>query len=946
MILGAALQAAWRAWTRRAVPIGPSRQLGRACLLAVGVLGLWAPQLSAQSTGRLSGRVLSEETGEPLQSVELRIEGTATTTTSDLNGRYLLQAVPVGSHTLIVQNLGYATKRITGVLVEAGATASLDVTLAAEAIQLEAVTVTAAAERGTVSRALDQQRTAAGIVNSIVAEQIARHPDSDAAAAVQRVSGVTVQDGKYVFVRGLGERYTTTSLNGARIPSPEPERKLVPFDLFPSGLLESITTLKTFTPDQPGDFSGAQLNIRTRDFVGERQLRLSVSSGYNTAATGQTVPAAPVAGMEWLGFAGDQRRLPPAAREAGDFRSQTLTRDDINRIAGSFRNAWSAGKATGLPNTSLALSLGGTDPLFGRDLNYLGSLTYARSQEIQAEQVRSAALADVGGGAAVASRFAGVTGKTSVLWGGLLNLNTLIGEHTRLELNNTYNRSADNEARTEVGWTENLARLPLYIDRLRYVERSVRSNQLKAEHRIGTQRVAWAVTSSAVERREPDRSEIVYMAEPEPATGEPLPPAWFGGSNEAAVRTFGALTESGLELSADYELALGGADRHRLKLGGAIRDLARDADNRAYSISAPGTLNRAARELPPEQIFDGRYTQNGSAVLNVTPLGAGGSYTADDQLTAGYAMIDLIVAERLRLVAGARVEQSAVTVHASPTSGEPVVTEPSNTDVLPSFALNLRLSERQNLRLSASRTLSRPEYRELAPILYREVIGAENVFGNPDLKRTTIANYDLRWEWYPEAREVLTFGLFAKRFTNPVERVYVAASGTPLVTFVNASGAENFGVEGELRLGLGRVAQRLSSFSAFANLTIMRSSIEIDDPLASKTNDERPMVGQAPYVVNAGVAFAPRDGATSATLLYNVVGDRIVNAAEAPLPDVYEQSRHVIDLSLMHEFPTGMSLKLDGKNLLDSPYEWLQGPVVRERYRVGRIVSLGLAWRL
>ena len=171
--------------------------------------------------------------------------------------------------------IGFAPKVVTGVVVEAGQTSAQDVALAAEAVQLAEISVSAESERGTVNRALEEQRNAANIVNAVTAEQIAKSPDSDAGQAVQRVSGVTVQDGKYVFVRGLGERYTTTSLNGARIPSPEPERKVVPLDLFPSSLLEGITTSKTFTPDQPGDFSGAQVNLKTREFPARRVISFS-----------------------------------------------------------------------------------------------------------------------------------------------------------------------------------------------------------------------------------------------------------------------------------------------------------------------------------------------------------------------------------------------------------------------------------------------------------------------------------------------------------------------------------------------------------------------------------------------------------------------------------------------------------------------------------------------
>src|SRR5690606_25701971 len=236
--------------------------------------------------------------------------------------------------------------------------------------------VTAGDARGTVARALELQRNAASIASAVTAEQISRSPDGDAAAAVRRVSGVTVPDGKDVFVRGLGERYTTASLNGARIPSPEPERKVVPLDLFPSGLLETIMTSKTFTPDQPGDFSGAQVDIRTREFPAERVISHSLSIGYNAAATGRTVLAAPAHGLEWLGFGAAERALPAVVARAGNL-DPPPSREEISRIVGAFRDVWSAERRNGAPNLSLSASLGGTDPIFGRPIGYLASATYS-----------------------------------------------------------------------------------------------------------------------------------------------------------------------------------------------------------------------------------------------------------------------------------------------------------------------------------------------------------------------------------------------------------------------------------------------------------------------------------------------------------------------------------------------------------------------------------------
>ena len=911
--------------------LGRLQRVAAACV-ALAAAMLMPASAHAQDTGRIVGRVVDAASGAGITDVAIQVVGTTIGTTTGVDGRYTIHRVPAGTVTLQARRIGYAPKTVTGLMLDAGGALQQDISLASAAVQLTAQVVTAEAERGTVNEALDQQRNATGIVTAITREQIARSPDGDAAQAVQRVSGVTVQDGKYVFVRGLGERYTTTSLNGARLPSPEPERRVVPLDLFPAGLLQTITTQKNFTPDQPGDFSGAQVDIRTREFPLRRQLSYSVSASYNDAATGSDLPMAPTTGREWLGFAGVERRVPGMV--VGGL-AGSPSQDDFNLMVNSFRNAWTPRAKAAAPGASFSVTAGGNDPVLGRELGYVGSFSYSYGDEVRANEVR--AYAEPTDGTREIDRFEGTTGRSSVLWGGLLNLSTMLGSSTRISLNNTYNRTADNEARRERGRSENLG-LELEVDRLRFVERTMRSNQLVGEHQLGDRHeLDWSLTASGVSRSEPDRSEFITVV------GDDGSRYWLDGP-EASVRTFGDLREDSYSASADYALRFGGAERaHQLKVGGLFRHTDRDAENQSYSLQAP-FLSLENRRLPAEQIFDGRFTADGGAGFRVVPLAQGGSYSASEMLGAGYAMLEYALGERVRLVGGARVERSATEVLASPTDGRrPVFTNPVYTDVLPSAAVNVKLDERHNLRFSASQTLARPEYRELAEVQYRDVIGGENVIGNPALQRTLIRNTDARWEWYPEAGEVVSVGLFAKRFENPIERVFLATSGTRVVTFVNARAASNLGVELELRKNLGFLAEPLLPVSVFSNLTLMRSDITLgDDPRVAP--EERAMVGQAPYVVNGGVTYAA-DGGFSATLLYNRVGRRIVSASQQPLPATYEESRDVLDVSLRFPVVGSLSGKLDARNLLDAPYEHTQGTVTRERYDVGRSLSLGFSWQ-
>jgi outer membrane receptor protein involved in Fe transport len=914
-------------------------------LILTLMVGGGAGLLAQETVGRLVGRVLDADQGAPVGGAVVELVGLPSPrrTTTAIDGRFTFSGLPAGELGIRVRMIGYGAKLVTGIRIRGGGVTTQDISLNPEAVQLEELNVTAEAEKGSVADALNEQKNSVGVMNAVTAQEIARSPDGDAAAAVQRVSGVTVQDGKYVFVRGLGERYTTTALNGARIPSPEPERKVVPLDLFPSGLLQSITTAKTFSPDLPGDFSGAQVNIRTRDFPARRQFTISTSAGLNTRATGKDVLRAPASNLEWLAFGSRDRRIPDPVLAAGTF-EPAPSQAQINAMVGSFRNVWSAPTGQGIPNSSLGISLGGSDPIAGQTIGYLFSGTYSYGQEIQAEQRRAYALPLTSPGeVSEIDRFAGSTGRASVLLGGLATLSTNIGSGTRLTLNTSYNRTADNDARFETGESENLGG-KFEINRLRYVERTVWSNQFQAEHRIGAkQTVDWSVSRTQVGRREPDRSEIVYALDTDPS-GNPLPATWFSASNEGAVRTFADLSERSLEAQANYGITVGRTNRpHQIRVGALYRSTDRDADNNSYSIAA--TLPRSARELPPEQIFDGRFAGSGSSFFRVTPLSAGGSYRAEDQLAAGYAMIQYYLSDKIEVLGGARIERSELTVTTQPTVGAPITTRPAYTDVLPSLSVNYRFTENQALRLSASRTLSRPEYRELSPVQYREVIGGENIFGNPDLRRALVQNYDLRWEWYPNPTEVISVGAFAKRFSDPIERIYLATSGTRIVSFLNAESAENYGVEVEARKSLKFVAKALDNFAGHLNATLIRSRIRIGGGVASKLNDERAMVGQAPYVLNGGLTYTSNSGAFSATVLYNVVGARIVNAAESPLPDVYEQPRNVVDVAVRFPLLNDIKAKLDLKNVFDTPFEIRQGSVVREYYRTGRVLTLGLSWQ-
>ncbi|MGE0352679.1 MAG: TonB-dependent receptor [Gemmatimonadales bacterium] len=879
------------------------------------------------------GRVIDASSGTPIAGAIVEVVGTALRAQSAIDGRYTLLDVPAGTVSLSVRMIGFTPKTVTGIVVTAGGAAGQDVTLSAKVYQVEELTVVAASEQGSVAKALEEQRASTSIVSQVTAEEMQKTPDSDAGQAVQRVSGVTVQDGRYIFVRGLGERYTSTTLNGARVPSPEPEKRVVPLDLFPSSLLEGITTSKTFTPDQPGDFSGARVELKTREFPLRRLATVSLSAGLNTEGAFNTVVKAPRVGGEFFGFGSSDRNIPSAAASAGDLSG--LNNQQVDQIITSFRDVWSANQGNGYGNGGFGLSLGGEDPVFGQLIGYAGSLSYSEGQEVRKDEER--ALATTGG---PINQYRGETGRLSVLWGGLLNLSTRLGSSSKLSFENTYTRSADNEAIMLHGVNEQFSQYGvLEVTRLSYTERSVYAGQLKGDHLLGDRNlIDWAASYSRTRRYEPDRSDLVYQVARNAATGEFQRLGW-ADLPQGASRTFSDLVENAYEARGNYRLLLGDISRQgSVKVGVDYRHTDRDADSRQFDIRNLSLDNQELAQAP-EVVFGDGNAEAGKLTLianaNV------GRYTARENITAGYLQAEVPLGRRLRLVGGARVERWDLSVTSVKINGTDTTSNPTATDILPALSLTYQLGGAHQLRLSASQTVSRPDYREVSNVNSFDILGGLQLFGNENLDRALIQNLDARWEFYPGSGEAISVAAFAKHFTHPIEQIQVAQTGANALSWVNAEAADNYGLELEVRKNLGFVSSRLAPLNLFGNTTIMHSRIRTgNDSLSSLTSSERPMVGQANHVVNAGLNFTSAAG-LSATVLYNLTGRRIADAGVEPLPDTYIEARSLLDASF--QFPLlGMTMRLDGKNLLDSPVERTQGDVTTLRYRTGRVFSFGV----
>lgn len=902
------------------------------------------PNRPANPSGTLTGTIRDAQHHFPIRGAEIRIPELQRSTFSAADGTFTLTGIDTSPITALIRIIGYRPATLTSIAIPRGDTAKLEITLTPQVFVLEGIEVKSQpVERGTIAYALKEQKTSLSLINAITAEEMRRSPDSDAGETVKRLSGMTLKDGRYLIARGLGERFSLATLNGLRIPSAEPEERVVPLDLFPNRLLESVKAVKTFTPDQPGELAGGRLDILTQEQPAATQLTLSASLGLNQAATFHTIPRAPTTGGEWLAFATEKRTIPQELAAAGTLAGTDLARQ--HQLIRSLRNTWSAESTRGEPNRSVALAISGQHRLLSWPGTYLATLSYSYSQEIRAQEKRAiASPSTTRGEVEEQNPQRGTSSKTSVLWGALYSLTTRPTPTGKLSATLLYTRSGDNQATRMTGYNEGFDQY-LDLTRLTYTERALASFQLSGEHLTrGGSTLEWRAGTSRVHQDEPDRSDLAYTARPEPVTQTLQPIAWFG-SPRSATRTFSSITETAREAQLAYRLPLSPyTSGPALKLGTYTRSINRDADSRAYDILNRSLSTEERSVLPAESLFSEKYLSRTPFVLFANANG--GRYQAQERLLATFAQLELSLGS-WHLLAGGRLESWKLSVQSKTVSLGDTLAVLQTTDLLP--ALNARVSwgENHNLKMAISQTVNRPEYRELSPVTYFDILGGERLFGNPGLKRGLVQNLDLRWEWFPAPDYLLSVTLFAKRFLSPVERVLVQTSdgNSPDATFVNARWARALGVEIEARTRAEMIHPRLAPLSAFLNLTLMSSRIRPGgEGIASLTNQERAMVGQSPYVVSAGLSYSEDRSPLAATILYHVNGKRIHAAGIFPLPDTYELPRPELDASVQISVSAKLRLKLDGKNLLDSPYQLLQGWVTRQSYRSGRSFSLGASW--
>lgn len=932
-------------------------------LLAAGLMVGSATPATAQraETGAVAGVVVDGETGDPLPGANVSLEGTTTGTATDLNGRYKIPGLEPGTYNVVFSFIGFQQKTVTGVEVQAGQTATVDITLNPETEQLDEVIITAEAARDSEAGLLKRRQKAAGVSDAISAEAISRAGAGDAADAMSKVTGASVIDGKYVNVRGLQGRYVDTNLNGSSLPSTDPDGNSVALDIFPSNVIDNIVTTKTFTPDQSGDFTGGSVDITTKSLPDDLFFSVSVSSSFNSEVGLGGNIIRPIEGLNNVPSIARNQDIPASLGQT--FNNPEATQL-LNNVTQAFVAPISPIQESVVGNRGAELSFGDQYTVFGdRKLGVIASLSYDQSftgydngvtARFEQTGLESETLNPT-------ARYTTQNGVEETLLGGLVSLAFQPSPQHEIYTRFLANSDVAEEARFEQGrLPRDLTGDQIFQTRaLRTTERTMLSGEVKGTHRFGEGRngirAEWSASYADATRDEPDHRFFSNQFSVENGGADTS----FAISKSiylVPTRYFRELSEQNASGSFSVEVPLGSA---MFKTGGQIRQKTRTfrerrfehlADQANYGGNPNAYINQQAG-IAGEDVF-GR-TRFGTYVIDRTQ--DSNNYDGSQDVLAGYVMAELPIpgVPGLEFIGGVRVEQTDMSVETINGSRSGQFT---TTDILPSGNLVWALQDNMNLRLAYGRTIARPTFREFAPFDSFNFVGDYIEVGNPNLTRTRIHNLDLRWEWFMRGGEVLSVGTFYKSFDDPIERTInpTAAGSDTEINYVNKSGATVYGAEFEARKRLGIISDWLRHVQVGANLTLIQSEVNrsATELEAIRAFDEDPsatrqLQGQSPYIVNLNAGYENPNSGTSINVFFNRFGDRLNTVTRNGL-DLFEQARSTVDVTASQQLMNRFRVKASVKNVLDADHVVSQSfsgeSFVNDRYPLGRTISLGFAY--
>jgi TonB-dependent receptor len=874
----------------------------------------------------IKGKVIDDKNSDVLIGATIKIVGTGLGAITDLDGTYTVENIQPGVYDIRISYIGYTDKLIKNVTIKSNDNLKLDVSLELADLTTEEIIVEASLTLSNEKALLVEQKNSDKVTDGISEQQIKRAPDAAASEVLKRVIGVNIVNDKFVFVRGTSDRYSMTTLNGIQLPSTETDKKSFSFDLFPSSLIENIIISKSYTPDQPGNYSGGLVQVSTKDFPDALTLNYNMGFSINENTTNKDFRTYNAGQDKFLFlYTGrdDEGRSLPSNIPDNRMTNSNYTQEELTEFSKSFRNNWGQSTRKAPFNANFQLTLGNNFKLLNNPLGLFFAYSY-RTAFSNTDMTRTqyntdfSTLEDIGGR----------NSEFTVLNGGIMNMNYKIGANNKIGWKTTYSIGSEDITSYLVGTkkytSEENKDFQMY--ETKFTERQLFSTIITGDHFINKlfrTTLDWKISYSEAVRSEPDIKTMSY--ERTAGTDDPFN-ARLGSVADAdgGGRFYSDLKDINRSAILNFTtpfIRLNDKST-KIKFGLYGNTTSRNFDARNFAPRNAGGSGYLMF-LPLETIFN---TENFGAtkILYEELTSESDKYRASEENYAGYLMFD-IPYYKFRFVAGLRYEYNRQQVNTLGRINEPITADLKNNNLLPSINIIYSLTDKMNIRTSVSQTVSRPELREIAPFGFIDFITGVKISGNPNLKQSLVQNYDLRFEMYPEAGEIISASLFYKNFSSPIEEIYSPGQNNPERTFDNAkNGAVNYGIEFEIRKNLGFIDRIFSDFSLNANLTLLDSRIDLEGLQSISTEKTRRMQGQSPYTINLGLFYDNYDIGTSINLLYNKFGRRISEVGYNGYADIEEEGNDIIDFSASKKIFENFEIKFSVKDILNQEKRYYQ----------------------
>jgi TonB-dependent receptor len=868
---------------------------------------------------KISGKVIDIDNNTPVVGASIVIEQTKKGTNSDAEGGFFLLIPHSGKVNITISSVGYASKILSNISA-AAAGQTFEVTLKRASSQLSDVTVrSAGTRRETISSIYLQQKNSSSISDGISAEVIRRSPDRSTGEVLKRVSGASVQDNKFVVIRGLSERYNTSLLNNSVLPSTEPDKKAFSFDIIPSSLIDNLVIYKSSTPDLPGDFSGGAIKVFTKDFPSKKLSEFSFSASYNSLTTFKDFYKTRDDGnLDWLGLFDNKTRLIPAPyyrrRGAAFFNTSPEFKREVTKLFPNTFGFNAAYKST--PNLSFSYTGGDTKIVGKNKLGFIYAINYSEGRRV-VSRVRDEYLAT--SDKLFQYEYSTTNYDERKNLSALLNLTYTFGK-SKLSLKNIFNNDFTKTAALRNGRNEvNNPDVFYYKStNTEAMNNGLFTSVLEGLHSFKKDwTIDWATSYGLTYRNQPDQKILTFVTNTDNAAAYYLK---VGYENSPEIRNAGRIYSFlfegiyGANLNFTKQFNWLGKQQ-KLKFGtyNYFRDRNVQVDALGYgtlnSVTTPIAVTKGlnfSNILQPD-IID----QYNLSLANIPSQSI--DYQGQVVSNAGYAMLDNKFTDKIKLTWGARIEKYHQKVSAL--NKKDIVKD--NTDILPSMLVTYSLSKKANLRVAGSQAVNRPEFRELASYETYDYENYISVLGNPNLVRAKNTNADLKYEWFPTAGEILSASLFYKYFDKPIEQVNL---GNDKFSYSNADHASSYGIELEGRKKLDFIHNAFfSRLTAYANAAYIKGGVTFGGITSSN-----PLQGQSPYLVNGGLTYSSPKEDFLVNALYNKIGPRLrYRSILGAGLNIYERPRDMFDVQITKKFAQNkFEVKLTISDILAQPYSW------------------------